>query len=437
MAKQSRWIFALAAAILPSTSLSAQNLSGDWQGTIKTPSSPSGLRLVLHITKGENGGWKGTFYSIDERPEGLDGVPISTLALQGSDFKFSLSGLHVNYDGKLSRDGNSIDGTWSGREAAPLDFKRATKATAWKYQLPQHIVSFVTVDKDVKVEVLDYGGSGRALIFLPGLGATAHVFDQFAPKFTADYHVYGITPRGFGESSAPAPANGNYSADRLGDDVLAVMDALKLERPVLVGHSVAGEELSSVGSRHPEKVAGLIYLDAGYPYAFYDRSHGNFTIDAIALRKKLENMMIGGGQSPEELVQELLNTDLPQIENDLREERKQILVRPPPSKGQQPKAPPIQAAIIEGERKFTAIDVPVLAFFADPHDPGQAFKNDAAARARLVAWDKERMEALIQGFERGIPQARVVRLPNADHFVIDTNGQDVLREMNSFLATLH
>jgi pimeloyl-ACP methyl ester carboxylesterase len=39
--------------------------------------------------------------------------------------------------------------------------------------------------------------------------------------------------------------------------VLAVCDFLKLQRPVVVGHSIAGEELSSIGSRHPEKVAGL------------------------------------------------------------------------------------------------------------------------------------------------------------------------------------
>ena len=44
-----------------------------------------------------------------------------------------------------------------------------------------------------------------------------------------------ITRKGFGESSKPALMNGNYSADRLGDDVLAVMQALQIERPVLVG----------------------------------------------------------------------------------------------------------------------------------------------------------------------------------------------------------
>jgi pimeloyl-ACP methyl ester carboxylesterase len=78
--------------------------------------------------------------------------------------------------------------------------------------------------------------------------------------------VYGISRRGYGASSSP---ESGYTADRLGDDVLAVIDALKLNRPVLAGHSIAGEELSSIGSRHPEKVSGLVYLDAGYPYALY------------------------------------------------------------------------------------------------------------------------------------------------------------------------
>ncbi len=97
----------------------------------------------------------------------------------------------------------------------------------------------VAVEPDVKLQVLDWGGTGRPLIFLSGLGDDAHVYDKFALKFTEKYHVYAITRRGFGASSKPAPTTENYNADRLGDDVLAVIDALKLDRPVLVGHSIA------------------------------------------------------------------------------------------------------------------------------------------------------------------------------------------------------
>lgn len=77
--------------------------------------------------------------------------------------------------------------------SAPLYSQRSA---VWKDPSP-HIVRFVTVDKDVRLEVLDWGGSGRPIVLLAGGGNTAHVFDHFAPKLTTHYHVYGITRRGF------------------------------------------------------------------------------------------------------------------------------------------------------------------------------------------------------------------------------------------------
>ncbi len=138
------------------------------------------------------------------------------------------------------------------------------KPAGWRDPSP-HSTQSVTVDDNVRLEVLDWGGSGRPIVLLAGGGDTAHVFDDFAPKLSGSGHIYGITRRGFGASGFSAKDSG---ADRFGDDVLAVMDALKLNKPVLVGHSIAGQELSSVGSRHPDRVAGLVYLEAGYPYAF-------------------------------------------------------------------------------------------------------------------------------------------------------------------------
>jgi pimeloyl-ACP methyl ester carboxylesterase len=132
---------------------------------------------------------------------------------------------------------------------------------SWRDPSP-HTIQFVTVDKNVRLEVLDWGGSGRPVVLLAGGGNTAHVFDEFAPKLTANYHVYGITRRGLGASSFSASEPGG---GRLGEDVLAVVDALKLNRPVLVGHSIAGAELSSIATSRPDRVAGLVYLDAGYP----------------------------------------------------------------------------------------------------------------------------------------------------------------------------
>lgn len=85
----------------------------------------------------------------------------------------------------------------------------APKQAAKPPDTSPHSVRFVTVDKDVKLEVLDWGGTGRPLILLAGLGSDAHVFDAFAPKLNETYHVYAITRRGFGASSIPVSATGD------------------------------------------------------------------------------------------------------------------------------------------------------------------------------------------------------------------------------------
>jgi hypothetical protein len=73
--------------------------------------------------------------------------------------------------------------------AAPLYSQQAAAGR----DLSPHITRFVTVDKTVRLEVLDWGGSGLSVVLLAGGGYTAHVFDDFAPRLTDKYHVYGIT----------------------------------------------------------------------------------------------------------------------------------------------------------------------------------------------------------------------------------------------------
>src|SRR3712207_5264298 len=97
-------------------------------------------------------------------------------------------------------------------------------------------VQLVHVDQNVRVEVLDWGGDGKPIVLLAGGGNTAHVFEDFAPNLAAHYRVIGITRRGFGASSF-SPVD---RVTRFADDVLAVMDTLKLARAFIVGHSIAG-----------------------------------------------------------------------------------------------------------------------------------------------------------------------------------------------------
>jgi non-heme chloroperoxidase len=294
---------------------------------------------------------------------------------------------------------------------------------------------FVTVEQDVKLEVLDWGGTGRPLVFLAGLGNDAHVFDKFAPKFTANHHVYGITRRGFGASSKPAPANGNYSADRLGDDVLAVIDSLHLTRPILVGHSVAGEELSSIGSRYPDKVAGLIYLDAANGYAYYDRVNGDIILDTLEVKHRID--ALEAGTPPTLQFENEMLSSVSQLQRDLQESVARNAYLPdPPSPAHPSPPPPVIAAIVFGIRKYSEIRSPILAIFACPHKVDSAFHDNPTAKSQVESNDLATCSAKASALRAGIPSAQIVLLPNADHYVFNSNEEDVLREMNAFLEKL-
>ena len=288
-----------------------------------------------------------------------------------------------------------------------------------------HKVQMVTVEPGAQLEVLDWGGSGKPLIFLAGAGDTAHRFDGFTPQFTRQHHVYGITRRGFGASSKPAPANGNYSADHLGDDVLAVMKALQIDLPVLVGHSMAGEELSSIGGRFPQTVSGLIYLDAATDFALDDPEHPLFEVEMNDIKTRIDEIEAGGVDEQKKLLE--LETAVATFKTVLHQNNLGIANMPP-----LPPRSPIGAALDFGMQKYTSIPVPTLAIYACPHNWDRL--QDSDRKTALIADDRARCTRWAENFRQGVPTARIVLIPNADHYVYLTNDAQVVAEMTAFLA---
>ena len=133
-----------------------------------------------------------------------------------------------------------------------------------------HRAGFITVQRGVRLHYLDFGGTGPTVLLLPGIGNTAHAYDDFAPRLTDRYRVYAITRRGFGESSHPA---GGYDMQRLVEDIRVVMDSLKLTQVDLIGHSFAGQEMTRLVRTYPHRVRRMVYLDGAFD---------NITVDSIA-----------------------------------------------------------------------------------------------------------------------------------------------------------
>jgi pimeloyl-ACP methyl ester carboxylesterase len=113
--------FALTLVILTAFAARAQNIAGDWQGTLKA--GPAELRLVLHIAQNADGTYHATLDSIDQASYGL---PVSSMSLKSSKLNFTVDVVHGTYEGKVNADASEISGTWSQGQPLPLAFKKAT-----------------------------------------------------------------------------------------------------------------------------------------------------------------------------------------------------------------------------------------------------------------------------------------------------------------------
>jgi non-heme chloroperoxidase len=159
-------------------------------------------------------------------------------------------------------------------------------------------------------------------------------------------------------------------------------------------------------------------------------------LDDLELQRTLQDLLSSITARQRAAVAKL-ETDLPRFERVLQDFHRQLDQYPAtPGPLPPPQPPTIGDAISLGWRKYTRIPVPVLAIIAVPHDPGRASTNDSAARAKAIATDSAKMAALADGFEAGVPTARVVRLPNANHYIFNSNRREVIAEMNAFLARL-
>jgi pimeloyl-ACP methyl ester carboxylesterase len=118
-----------------------------------------------------------------------------------------------------------------------------------------------TID-GTRLRMID-SGNGTPVVFIHGIGASLYSWrHQLPPVLSAGYRVIAFDNRGFGFSEQPAHGYHNADYVRL---VLALLDSLGIASAVLVGHSMGGEIAAEVALTHPDRVRGLVLLDAaGY-----------------------------------------------------------------------------------------------------------------------------------------------------------------------------
>jgi non-heme chloroperoxidase len=311
-------------------------------------------------------------------------------------------------------------------------------AAGWRDPSP-HQVRWITVDSSVRLEVLDWGGAGRPIVLL-GCYLTAHLYDELAPKLSDRFHVYGITRRGIGVSDKPSSG---YTVQRSADDVLEVLDRLKLNKPILVGYSCAGQVLSLLGSQRSDRLGGLVYFDAADDPTLTPADYEVRFPDPAQLPQSKKPAPPPDYTSFE--AHQLTQRRDHGVVFPEAELRQQFVANADGSMGASRLSSVIRRAITESRVKpdYARIRVPVLAIYR--RDPpfeewaaGFAPRNEqeraalrqqyAATRAMITGWQR--------GLLAGVPTARIVELRRANLYMFLSNEADVLREVRAFAATL-
>jgi uncharacterized protein (TIGR03435 family) len=91
------------------------------------------LRIVLKISTTAADKLAADFYSIDQRSPA---IPATSIKTSGNTLKMTIERLNGTYEGSMSEDGKTINGTWTQGNPAPLVFTRATPETAWTIPEP-------------------------------------------------------------------------------------------------------------------------------------------------------------------------------------------------------------------------------------------------------------------------------------------------------------
>jgi pimeloyl-ACP methyl ester carboxylesterase len=114
--------------------------------------------------------------------------------------------------------------------------------------------------EQVSLAFTDEGFGGVPILLVHGMRCDHRHMEPLAAHLRLRNRVVSIDLRGHGMSDKPMSA---YSNEELTDDLLWLCAELKLERPIIVGHSFGGSLALSLAVRQPKSVRAIVLLDSG------------------------------------------------------------------------------------------------------------------------------------------------------------------------------
>jgi pimeloyl-ACP methyl ester carboxylesterase len=282
----------------------------------------------------------------------------------------------------------------------------------------------------IRVEYLDWGGAGPALILIHGLGDDPHCFDDLAAALTDRFHVFAYARRGSGNSEVKGP----YDDPTLVEDLRGLMDALGIDRAHLAGHSAGGNEITAMAGRYPMRVGRLVYLDAGYDFAD-PQSVAAFKMRPAPVRPASATSSMDAYRAYEIGMLYPKLDDVRRIEAYLR--RKVVIQQDASVKDRIPQEvrDELYAALFRNRREYTRVRSPVLAIYPEHWYPPEV--ADPLRRKAVLAydpiWARFRAKSIAR-LRREIADVQIVHVPGAHSNFMLMSRQQVADAMRAFLS---
>lgn len=288
-----------------------------------------------------------------------------------------------------------------------------------------------------RLSYLDWGGRGMGMVFIHGLGDSPHAFDQIAPEFRDRFRVIAYARRGHGRSEVVGP----YTHSVLAEDLRQLLDSLRIRKTVLVGWSLGGNELAEFTAAHPDRVAGLVFLEC------YDLSLpqarallGHYPVASSPTAADLRNPAAFRAwwksvASPNDPLTPAMEAEIADLTAPSPDGSVRVITDDSTTMA-------LYRDALTYSPPYSRIRVPVLAMWGHSYRDG-IIPTDApdSLKRRVDAYLRDYghpfQDAAIAHFRAALPGARIIVLDSASHAIFPSQQRDtIIGAMRTFLGTL-
>lgn len=268
-----------------------------------------------------------------------------------------------------------------------------------------------------------YGSGSPAMIFIPGLACGSWVWDGAVKEYAAKHAVYVVTLAGFDG----VPASANPSIDGADASLLQLLTSEKLDRPILVGHSLGGFLALRFGTEHATLVRAVVSVDGTPVFPTFAQMTAE---QRIAAAKGIGAQLASA--TPDQFAANEKRMVAAMVTAPTDAERVAAY-----SANSDPKAVAAYATDLfaaDLRPQLPQLTVPTLEVAPVPTTPA-AFEPPAAATTTMA--DREAgYKAFYTGLFVGAPKITVETIPNSRHFIMIDQPQALFAAIDAFVAGL-